>query len=268
MIVSATLKSRWSPAYDKHGLAVAARQHFHNALDARDAIEAKRVELAGANHLSDIGRAQEAKKVAATEAARIAKAGRALTAARAEVRKQRVALTPTVKDKTDAAAAALRHEIRATLRGMSHAELTALVTDPQTDSIVLEALFEGPTILTGLDQARRDELLELTLKTVAAPAVAALAEQSDALDLLDAAVRTSMDTLLQASGVAPHGDAFNIWLGEVAPADAKEREAEAVQFSAEAIKTGATLLPLAERISLVDSLLQSNTDELRGKAVS
>ena len=268
MSVSHTLKSRWLPAYDKYGLAVAARLHFHHGLDARDAVEAKRGELSRDNDLSEQGKAKELQKVAAAEAPRIAKAQRALTAARAEVRKQRVALTPTVKDKTDAAAAAIRNEIRATLRGMSHADLAALVTDPHTDSIVLEALYEGPTILTGIDQARRDELLELTIKTVAAPAVAALAEQSDAIDLLDAAVRTSMETLRQASGVSQYGDAFDQWMAEVAPVDAKERAAEAVQFSAEAIKTGATLLPLAERISLVGSLLASNTDELRGRAAS
>ena len=45
--------------------------------------------------------------------------------------------------------------------------------------LVLEALFEGPTILTGLDPTTRDQLLEMAVKRTAGVALLALQEQDE-----------------------------------------------------------------------------------------
>src|ERR1700704_2674402 len=106
MPASSALKQRWnSDRLDKHPLALMVRKHFHHVLDSRDKIESKRAELAGDKMLSDIGRRQKLQDFAKGEAGHVAKAQRALGVARDKMREQRRALTPTVRNKTDVAAA-------------------------------------------------------------------------------------------------------------------------------------------------------------------
>lgn len=261
MSLSNALKGRWnSEKFDKHGVALAARKHFYNALDARDTIEAKRALIGGDTDLSDAGRKKALATVATAEADRVAKAQRALVIARDKLREQRIALTPTVRDKANLADAALRQEVRAKLRDMKPGEIAALVNDANTETIVLEALFEGPGFLTGTDQATRDQYLAIAIERTAGPAVEALADQSEAVDLLAAACTGAAETLCIAAGITPYQ--YEKWIGEVAPADAAEREAEAATFTAEAVTQSAAGLPLAARMTLVDQLLATNTAEI------
>jgi hypothetical protein len=262
MSVSQALKQRWnSERLDKHPLAAMVRKHFHGVLDVRDKIEAKRSELAADKTLSDLGRRQKLTELAKGEAKHVAKAQRAFAVARDKMRDQRRALMPTVKDKANVAAASLRQEIRAAMKGLPRADIAALVNDPTTDSIVLEALFEGPTILTGLDPTTRDQLLEMAVERTAGPALVALQEQDEALELLNAANRVAAETLRTAVDV--HPDAFDQWLAEVAPVDPKEAAAEAAKINRDALATSAAALPLAERTSLIDQLLATNVAEIK-----
>jgi len=108
--------------YDQYdGLGLAARKHFHDALDVHDVIAARRTELANDKRLSDVGRAEKLRETAAAEASRVTKAQRALATARDKVRDGRKALTPTVKDRGDIAAAMLRQLAQALVRGVPEA---------------------------------------------------------------------------------------------------------------------------------------------------
>jgi hypothetical protein len=262
MPVSQALKQRWnSEKLDKHPLAVVARRHFHQVLDARDAIEAKRTELAADKTLSDLGRRQKLQDLAKGQAGHVAKAQRALTAARDKMRDQRKALMPTVRNKADLASAMLRQEARAFLRGKTQAEAVALLFDPNADSIIIEAVFEAPTTLSGISADVKDKLLAAVIERTAGPALVALSEQDDAIDLLDAALRVSAQSLRAAVDV--HPGAFDKWLAEVAPIDPKEARAEAAKISRDVLAQSATALPLAERMSLVDQLLAANMADVR-----
>jgi len=257
-----TLKSRWhGDRFDKHQLALVVRGHFHNALNVHEVVEAARVELSADKTLSEIGRRQKLATVAAKEAARFARAQRAHASAVESMGNKRKELAPTVKDKTNLADAALRQEIRTALKGMDRGAIARIVNDPTTDTIVLEAIFEGPTILTGIDAAMRDQLLKAAIERTAGPALIALQEQDEALGLLSAAVRLAGNTLSNAADVRPEG--FGKWLDTVAPGDPKEAQAEAAKINREAIAANAAALPLAERMSLVDQLLASNVAEFK-----
>jgi len=94
----------------------------------------------------------------------------------------------------------------------------------------------------------------------AGPAVEVLREQNEALSRLDVALRAGMQSLQEAAGVSPHG--FEKWMAEAAPADPKTVEAEKAQFHAESVEAGAKALPLKARMSLVESLLATNTAEI------
>jgi hypothetical protein len=92
------------------------------------------------------------------------------------------------------------------------------------NSIVLEALFEGPTILTGLDSTTRDQLLQMAVERTVGPALIALQERDEALELLNAANRVAADTTRRGR-CASRG--VRTGLVEVAPVDPREAAAEA-----------------------------------------
>src|SRR5665213_2532227 len=94
MSASKELKSRWNPKFDSHSLPI--RKQLHQVLDAHDSIAAKRAALAKDANLSDVGRASELKKFAATEAPRFAKASRLLEMTKAKAGTAKLALLPAV----------------------------------------------------------------------------------------------------------------------------------------------------------------------------
>src|SRR5262249_51635341 len=108
MSVATALRQRWNSArFDRHAIGLAAKKSFDEALDVHEKIAARRASLAGDKNLSDIGRAEKLRELAATEAKRVTKAQRVLATARGQVHEGRRALTPAVRDKTDLAAANL-----------------------------------------------------------------------------------------------------------------------------------------------------------------
>src|SRR5665213_184639 len=166
MSASQTLKDRWksnAEKLDKSALGLVTRKHFHEVLHMHDVLRQRRAEIEANPSLSDRGKTDELKKVATAEAHTLAAAQRALVAGRAKITEQRRALAPTVGDKTDSAAAAMRKEIRESLKTMPRGDVADLCNDPATDSIVLEAIFEGPTFLTGIDATTRDQMLEIVV---------------------------------------------------------------------------------------------------------
>jgi hypothetical protein len=206
--------------------------------------------------LSDHGRRQKLQDFAKAEAGHVAKAKRALAAAQEAQAQQRNALLPTVKDKANVASAMLRQEARALLRGKSQAEAAALLFDPNADSILIEAVIEAPLALSGISADMKDKL-----QRTAGPMLIALAEQDEALSLLNAALRMSSETLREAVDI--HPTAYDEWLAKAAPVDPKETAAELAKVTRDTIAASANALPLAERTSLIDQLLATNVASIR-----
>ena len=124
----------------------------------------------------------------------------------------------------------------------------------------LESIFEGHRLSDrrgcGSSRASTDDVLRANRSA----SVAALKDQSEALDLLEAACTIASNSLCAAAGIAPH--AFNDWTNAVAPVTDAELASEVAKFNAETVQASAAALPLAERMSLVDQLLASNSAEI------
>lgn len=232
MSVTAALKGRWHKGLDKHPTSLTAKTHFDAILKSAEKIAAAQTELAGDKTLSDIGRAEKLKAFATSEAAYVAKAARALEFGRGSIRNQRAALLPTVKDTKDVVAAMLRREQREYLRTLSPAEMTAVLADPNTPSILLESIFEAPNLVTNIPPESKQRLLDQIVERTADPIVQSLREQEEALGLLETALRVSTETVGSAAGVQPLN--FNKWLATVAPKDSTEVEAEAAEINVRA----------------------------------
>lgn len=254
-----TLNSRWKDSFDTLGVPRALRPHMEACLGAYDRVQIKRNAIAADQTLSEIGRSQKLAAMARDEAKSIAKANRALAAAHGEIQKQKLALTPTVKDKKDLAAAALRQEVRARLREMGSLKATALLL-AETDPLIIEAAAEAPLLLTGLTKEQRDQVLSRAIERQSGPALEMIADQEEAAALTQAAIRAATVPLAEAAGIQ-HG-VVDKWLDDVAPADDAERAAESDRFNVTAVTEGAIALPLGERKTLIDKLLETNVAEL------
>jgi hypothetical protein len=262
MTIADALHQRWKASYDKLPIASAARPQLQRVLDAAETVRAKRAELAADSNLSDRGRATKLMEFAATAAPRIAKAKRVLETARETVERSRLALVPTVKDKNNVADAMLRAEIRAVLRTKAPGEIAAVLLNPNAGTDLILAVLEAPTLLVPIIAPEvRDRMVDAIVRRVAGPQVAALDETKEALDVLDAAVRSSLSTLQEAAAVSPH--TFDAWMEKNAPAkDAHEVSAEIEKFTVAVVEASAKALPLSARIDLGGRLLELNTAEL------
>jgi hypothetical protein len=256
--LSDNLKSRWLPSYDAHSGAI--RRHFEQALKLIGSVDAKRTELAGNKSLSDIGKKEKLAEFAKGEAATLAKAARTLQTARENVNARRAALVPSVKDKTDVAGALLRREHRDVLRTTDSANMVKILGDSATPMSMLEAIFEAPELVPTIPPANKTRLVDQLLERIAGPAVASLREQDEALTLLDVSIKAGSMTLQEAAGVYEHE--FPKWMKEAAPVDPKTVEAEKDAFAAESAAAGALALPLKARMTLVESLLATNSAEV------
>jgi hypothetical protein len=256
--LSDTLKSKWHPNFDKHSEVIG--RHFGQSLGVIDSLSAKRTELDADKNLSNIGRKEKLAEFAKSEAARVARAARTLETARENINARRAALVPGVKDKTDVAGALLRREQRDVLRTMDSAGIVKILTDDATPMSMLEAIFEAPHLVPTIPAANRERLVNNLLERIAGPAVAALNEQDDALELLAISIEAGTNALRDASGVPQHE--FPKWMKDAAPVDPKTVEAEKAAFAAESVSAGAIALPLKARMSLVESLLATNSAEV------
>lgn len=259
--LSKALRSRWKAEYSKHGIPAALRPHFDKMLELLDDIPDRRKALHADVRLSDVGRKEELSKFATSKAREIARAGVAVQAAQESMRAERAKLTPTVKDKGDLAAAALRQEIRASLRSMKAGDILSLVNEPSTDTIVLEAIFEGPTFLTGIDAATRDHALRIAVERTAGPALQAVNDQADAVDLVATTMRGVRTAVGEALGI--RDDQVENWLQQVAPMTDETKRSEADKYRQDAVSAGAVALPLGARMSLVETLLAANVVEAK-----
>lgn len=269
MDITAALKERWKA--DKHDRQIGAvlRPHFHRALDAMMQLRERRDEIEKDKNLSDTGRAAKLRDAAKGEAKLVGKAKRTLEAARAKLAADRLALVPGVKDKTDVAAAIRRQEIRTTLSAMTIGRVMGLLNSKDTPAEVLAAVLEFPlrleslaTMDAGAYATAIDRATETIMSRDNGPAMAAIQDQSEAVELLNAAIRLATTELRTA--VAMHESGFQQWFDEAAPKDATELAAEAAKVNEESATSAALALPASARHTLISSLLAANSDELVG----
>ncbi|MCF8475752.1 MAG: hypothetical protein K9G60_01885 [Pseudolabrys sp.] len=233
-------------------------------------LKAERETIEKDTHLSPEGRKVKLEAVAKEQAKIVGKAMRARDAARTKLAADRDALIPGVSDKTDVAAAMRRAEIRATLSAMKGGEIEAMLIRPETPTEVLSALLEFPMRLAPLadytpDQYRdvMDRVVATVIERDSGPAMAAIKDQSEAVELLDAAARIAMNELRSAAGTTNEA-LFQAWMAEAAPKDASEIAAETAALAAESAKAAALALPASARHDLISSLLAANSDALVG----
>lgn len=205
MSVSAQLRPRWTDKFDRHATTRVVKPHFLASLKAVDDIAALKAKINSDHNLSDSGKAAKFSNDAASFAGPIAKARRATAALAKSIGDQRAALIPSKKSDLDV-------EIRAFLRGKPLGEIVGLVN---AEPSFLTAVLQAPAALSGINNDVRDQLLKAYLNQHAAPQLADIAEQEEALELHRVAIDVASGALATAVGVKL--EKFEEWLQEKAP---------------------------------------------------
>jgi hypothetical protein len=257
------LRSRFTPAYEKHATSKATKVHLWAATAAIEQIAAKRIEIGENKNLSDAGKAGEVRDFAQSLAPAVARARGAVVGAKRAIARQREALVPGVKDRNDVSAAMLRTEMRSFLRNMRPAEAIAFATSEVADATLFEAIFEVPLALSNLNDIARDRILQVYLDRNAGAQLADIAEQTEAVSLLETAVNAASVKFADAAGVKL--DKLDDFLAEKAPKEA----AKVVEAFAPAPKTAKPSAPSADPIhreSVPD--WQKKSDEFHEKLLA
>jgi hypothetical protein len=224
MSITEQLRSRYRPDYERHATAKATKVHLWTATALIDQIAAKRAEIDQDKNLSETGKAGKVSDYAQSLAPTLAKARGAVAGAKIAIARKREALTPKVKDRNDISAAMLRAEMRGYLRNMRPAEAIAFANSDAADETFFTAIFETPIALSNLSGIGRERLLQAYLDRFASTQLADIAEQSEAIELLETAVSAASGHFAKAAGVKL--DKLDDFLAERAPNVAAKVEEE------------------------------------------
>lgn len=252
MSLTEQLRSRYRPTFERHATAKALKVHLWTATALVDQIAAKRAEIDKDKNWSETGKAGKVSEFAQSLAPTLAKARGAVAGAKTAVARQREALTPKVKDRNDISAAMLRAEMRSFLRGMRPAEAMAYATSDLADETFFTAVFEAPLGLSNLNEVGRDRILQAYLDRNASKQLADIAEQNEAIELVEIAVNAASGHFANAAGVRL--DKLDEFLTEQAPKQADKAAEEMSGLSVSALPKPAE--------SLTDRLLREGLAEI------
>ncbi|MBI5128939.1 MAG: hypothetical protein HZA66_05825 [Rhodopseudomonas palustris] len=269
MQFSDMLRSRWKSEYDNLGISAAVKRTMERCLDVRDGIESKRAKIAADKDLSEAGRTKAINRFVTEQASVITKGQRDLTLAQRKLQDHKLSLTPRVTNKTDVVAAMLRQETRTMLREMKDQpavmQLLFDVVQSGRDLIMIEAVFEAPAAFSGLDAAGAEMVLNFLLENHAAPELEAISEQSEALDLVQAAITGAMLEAQDALGMQKYS--FDKWLTETAPApNDADLAREKLTFNSAVVAVDAENLSFEDRKSLIDRMLEKQAERFMAEA--
>lgn len=207
MHMNETLLSRWNPKHDSDPTMAPAKFALEQILTVPDALRARSATIASDKKLSAIGRHDEIRKSfgEAEIGGRLYRARRAVETMRAKVNDRRAKLETSTTDKTDAAGAAIRVELRTMLRGMNAGARAQILFSENADPRFWEAALEAPDVASGINPTERKQILDAKIERFHPGEAAKIDEINEAVALVDAAYRISVYDTLSITGLPTDG---------------------------------------------------------------
>lgn len=222
---------RWKDSYDNIPRLQIARKLIDRASDTHDRIRAESVRLQEDKHLSALGRGDAMRKYAtANVAPHMYRSRAALTSLRTGLDRWRARLEQVrAPDKTDAAGAILRGQIRDRLEKMKDGERLKLLAGPNADPLWVQAARESPR-LAGLNDEALRIVIEAQIEREHPGVLAQIEEADEAFALAEASYKIARSTVRSALDL-PDNDSvetfFSESLGEKAASIAAAGERDA-----------------------------------------
>jgi hypothetical protein len=198
------------------------------AMGAYDNFGAEKAKIADDANLSPKGKRDKISKFVAEQAHELVRVRLAAEKAKANVAKRRDRLQPPPIDKTDAAAAAIRSELRSQLARMGAFEKKAFL--PTADPMFWSALLEAPNALTGVDNDTRQTVLTLAVETAHPGQLGRIEKDQEAVQLLETASQVLSEMAVEVAEL-PNAKALDELIDAAIP-DRRHLEADAERSTA------------------------------------
>lgn len=179
---------------------------YSAARNAAEKASAYKATIAKDPNLTDVGRRAKAAEWVKNEAAReAAPAVRAIRTARAEMKRKLDAAKPFAVDKTDAAAAMVRSEMRRELKIMEPGKRSAMLAmaqaEPDKHPELVAAILEAPIVLSGVSQATRDLMMEKAVEITNPGLREEIEELTAAIETTERALKVATGEIANAAGM-------------------------------------------------------------------
>src|SRR6266404_3984541 len=201
---------------------------IRRAMTAFDSFNAEARKIGADGNLSAAGKKQKVTKFVYDSAHELIRVRMAAEKAKGNLAKRRAKLQPSPIDKTDAAAAAIRSELRAQLVRMSAGERKAFL--PTADPMFWHAVLEAPNALTGIDGDTRQAVQTLAVESAHPGSLAKLEHDGEAVQLLAVASRVLSELAAEVAEL-PNAAALDDFVNTAVP-DARHLEADAERNTA------------------------------------
>jgi hypothetical protein len=206
-----TINGRYVGAWTHKSDSVPMRFLQHGYESARSVAMkalAKRDELAKDTRFTDEGRRDAAREWAKTEALKeAATARRAIKSARAKMEEKVKAAKPVTIDKTDAAAAIIRQEMRQALRTMPPHQRAALIAqaqaEPEKHPDLVAALIEVPVQFSGISEPLYNLLTEKSVELNNPGLREQFEEMEAAIQSAERALHAATSEIASVTGLQP-----------------------------------------------------------------
>lgn len=242
---------------------------YHAARSAAEKASAYKGALAKDPNLTDVGRRAKAAEWVKNEAAKeTAQALRAIRTARAEMARKMDSAKPFQVDKTDAAAAMVRSEMRRELKTMEPSKRAAMLAmaqaEPDKHPELVAAILEAPLVLSGVSQATRDLMMEKAVELTNPGLREEIEELTAAIETTERALQVATAEIANAAGMQ-----FSEVMGHAVSAanQAEELKVAAVLPNGERMYyAGASTPPSnADRIAEINAEMDRHIGSMKGK---
>lgn len=206
-----TIESRWSADWDKQRFAgawIQMNRAFRIESEIRDLVE----KVAQNPKLSAIGRQDQVREALSNGlGGDLHKLRKATEVGTKSVAAWKARVQAVTFDRSDAAGAMIRAEMRTMLRIMKPGERHAALLRADADEQLMLAALEAPNLLSGIDNQIREQILESVARRRNPNDVAAIEQAAEAISIANVATRVALNTAKMA-GEFPDYRAFETFL--------------------------------------------------------
>jgi hypothetical protein len=179
------------------------RRAYFGALDAVDAVEARKADALKSGKFTPASAADDALQFALSELVPTFKQGRTtIDAAKREAKSLRDKIRLQSPDKSDVVGAMHRREMRDFLRGMPDKDRNRYVNQRRENMDAL-AIVEMPAEFSGVLESDRNDLLDRAVEAQHDEKMTQLRELEHAIEVAESAVETGRDEVRQETGIDP-----------------------------------------------------------------
>jgi hypothetical protein len=203
MTIVETLRARFNPEWKTLTDLAGLDTMFETALSFIPAPKLKRSALEKPGTLNARGVAEALRQEVGKYVPELRRIYCIINERKEALKHERAALAKPKIDPGDAAAAAMRPEIRTYLRGLEPAERMKVLLD-NPDPIMFAAALEGPAVLSGLTLETRAHVEQAYVQANHAKTLKAMEDREEALDVVGAAAEIAAMEIRAAVGLEPH----------------------------------------------------------------